>query len=89
MSSREFTEWAAYAQLEPFGEQRADLRMGILAALQANMNRDPKKTKQFTPEDFMPSFESEQRQRNGYNAEALEMMAAVYGGTITREEPST
>ena len=86
MSGREFSEWIAYAQLEPFGEERADLRMGILAALQANMNRDPKKTtKDYTPEDFMPKFDREERRSNGWNAEALEMMAAAFGGTVTYE----
>jgi hypothetical protein len=32
MSGRELTEWMAYDSLEPFGDQRADLRAGIVAA---------------------------------------------------------
>jgi hypothetical protein len=32
-SSREFAEWAAYYRLEPWGEERADLRSGIIAHL--------------------------------------------------------
>ncbi|MHB8947556.1 MAG: phage tail assembly protein T [Rhodoferax sp.] len=39
MSSDEFTEWLAYYQLEPFGEQVADLRHGTACALLANVNR--------------------------------------------------
>lgn len=59
MSGQDLVEWIAYAELEPFGEERADLRMGILAALTANMNRDPEKTSEFTPKDFIPRFEEE------------------------------
>ncbi len=60
ISSRELSEWMAYAQLEPWGEARADLRAGIVASTVANTARDPKKRKKpFAPEDFMPKFEKE------------------------------
>jgi len=59
MSSREFAEWWAYYQLDPFGPERADLRNAALMALIAEMFRDPKKRgKPFEPEDFMPSFDT-------------------------------
>lgn len=54
MSSRELTEWHAYAQLEPFGEERADLRQAITTAMIGNAHRDPKKGKAFDAYDFMP-----------------------------------
>ena len=57
ISGNDLIEWMAYAKLEPFGEERADLRMGILAALIANVNRDSEKTDEFTPQQFMPKFE--------------------------------
>lgn len=58
MSARELDEWAKYAAIEPFGEDRADLRMGILASVIANASRDPdKRPKPFEPKDFMPDFE--------------------------------
>jgi hypothetical protein len=47
--------WMAYAELEPFGEQRADLRMSILASMIYNANRGPKQ-KAKSPSDFMPQF---------------------------------
>lgn len=57
IDSRELTEWQVYANLEPFGEERADLRMATLAALLAEINRDRTRNKKpFTPEDFMPRF---------------------------------
>ena len=61
ISSREFAEWMAFYRLEPFGEERADLRMAILAAVIANANRDPKQRKQpYEPKDFMPQFDQPQ-----------------------------
>lgn len=50
----QFQGWQAYYALEPWGEERADLRNGLLCALTANINRDPKKGKAFGPADFMP-----------------------------------
>ena len=58
MSSLEFAEWMAYAQLEPWGldaearERRADMRNGQLAALIVNRTGgvDGKAVK---PEDFL------------------------------------
>lgn len=47
----------AFFQLQPYGEWRADFRAASLMALIANVNRDPKNSKEFTPQDFMPDFE--------------------------------
>lgn len=61
MSGQQLVEWMAYAELEPFGEERADLRMATLAALIANIYRDPKqKSTPFEIEDFMPKFEKKE-----------------------------
>ena len=58
ISSRDFAMWMAYSRLEPWGEERDDLRMGIVASTIANANRG-KGQKAFTPDQFMPSFEPE------------------------------
>lgn len=51
----------AYARMEPFGEQRADLRMAILAALLANIHRDKKRRSDpYKAHEFMPFPENEQ-----------------------------
>jgi hypothetical protein len=55
MSGRELTEWMAYDSLEPFGEQRADLRSGIVASTIANCHRS--RGPAFKPQDFMPFVE--------------------------------
>jgi hypothetical protein len=50
----------AYASIEPFGEERADLRAGIIASVIANSNRDRKrKPEPFSPYDFMAFRERE------------------------------
>jgi hypothetical protein len=56
MTSPQFAEWMAYSRLEPWGEERDDLRMGIVASTVANVNRS-KDRKPYKPTDFMPSFE--------------------------------
>ncbi len=58
ISSRDFAGWMAYSRLEPWGEERDDLRMGIIASTIANANR-PKNKKAYRPQDFMPDFEME------------------------------
>lgn len=50
----------AYYKLEPFGEERADLRMGILASVMANAWRG-KGQKPFKPRDFMPTFDTHKK----------------------------
>lgn len=58
MSSRELIEWQAYAELEPFGDMRADLRMGIQTAALVRLWADPKKSRTITPTTFMPYLDT-------------------------------
>lgn len=62
MSHRELIEWMEFAELEPFGDQRADLRMAIETSALVRMWADPKKTKKITPAMFMPFLDSEPKQ---------------------------
>lgn len=50
-----FNEWADYSELEPFGEERADLRAAIGSCVMANAWRG-KGGREFKPQDFMPQF---------------------------------
>ena len=60
LTAKRFIEWRHYADLEPFGEWRADYRAGLICALIANVNRDPKKTpKPFSAADFMQQWDKE------------------------------
>lgn len=54
MSSAEFSEWMAYYTIEPFGEERADLRQALTTSAVANtLQAQTKKPKWTKPEDFM------------------------------------
>ncbi len=53
MTASELTEYMAYDQIEPIGEPRADLRVGILAATVANHSASPPR-QAAKPVDFMP-----------------------------------
>lgn len=84
MSSAEFAEWMAYYTLEPFGEERADLRMAVLASLIANANRDPKRRKRaYAPKDFMPQFDRPEQDWQ-QQLSIAEMLNAAFGGEDMR-----
>ena len=51
MDSYEFREWMEYADLEPFGEQVADWRSGVIASTVANCHRTTGAA--YKPQDFM------------------------------------
>lgn len=54
MSSREFSEWMAYYEIEPFGEERADLRQAMTtSAVHNTIQAQTKRPKWTKPEDFM------------------------------------
>ncbi len=88
ISSRELTEWIEYAKLEPFGEERADLRSAIVAATVANVNRG-KKQKPFKPSDFMVDFASDRTARKQTTEEMIaiaEAVTAALGGQDLRNQ---
>lgn len=53
VTMKEFKQWQAYAQIEPFGQKRSDLRMGILACAVLAPHSGRRK---LAPADFMPDF---------------------------------
>lgn len=61
MSSAEFAEWMAYYAIEPFGEERADLRQALTtSAIHNSVQAQTKHPKWTKPEDFMPFRETPQ-----------------------------
>lgn len=52
----------AYSQVEPFGEERADLRSAIIACQVANAFGRRKDQKPFEVSDFMPKFDPPKEQ---------------------------
>lgn len=68
--------------MEPFGEERADLRMGILAATIANVNRG-KKGKSYKPTDFMPFYKGATRKQTPQEMmKTMLSMTKLAGGKI-------
>jgi hypothetical protein len=53
LTAYDLAEWMAYFAAEPWGEERADLRAGIVASTLANIHRGAT-TQAFSPRDFMP-----------------------------------
>lgn len=77
----------AYYNLEPFGEERGDLRSGIVASTIANANRDTRKQrKPFKPEDFMPKFETAEPKTAPQILSIVEELNAAFGGKDIREK---
>jgi hypothetical protein len=83
ITSRELTEWMAYATLEPFGEQRADLRTGLLATVSA-LGHGAK----YTPPHRWLATEDEPERVMSQEEIELEAMrwVANSGGTIVKGE---
>lgn len=90
MSSHEFAEWMAFFTLQPFGEWRDDFRFASLQALIADVNRDPKKSKPFTQESFMPDFEraideQEEQEETPEHERVWQKIRGVFGGLVAKK----
>ena len=83
-NSRQFAEWQAYYQVEPWGEERADLRAGIVASTIANVNRG-KGQKPFKPSDFMPDFEPKKPQTAEQMAAFMTKFTAMHNANEARK----
>lgn len=59
ITSVQLSEWMAFDRIEPFEDKRADVRNAVLCCTLANIWRDEKKSKPFSPEDFMLRFDKE------------------------------
>jgi hypothetical protein len=82
IDSRELSEWMAYDQMEPFGEERADLRAGIITSMIHNVNIV--KGKPASPIDFMPEFDRQPKKKPGKQTTEDQLalarqIAAVFG----------
>lgn len=85
VDSRELTEWAAFFDVEPWGCAEEDWRMGTVAAVIANVNRDAKKyPKPFEASDFAPRLRRQEQveveQTPEDHARVLAQWANVLGG---------
>jgi hypothetical protein len=77
MSTEQLHDWMAYAEADPFTEQRADWRAAMVASTVANAFRG-KQQRSFQPSDFMPKFGERRRIMT-----AEQMKAILKTGTAT------
>lgn len=80
-------QWRLLGSLEPFGEARADLRTGIVAATMANIWGRKRGQRAYSPRDFMPRFEASAMPRTARRAktpdelfEIVKGLNAAFGG---------
>lgn len=84
MAAELFSEWMAYAQLEPFGEDRMDLRFADFQALYANAHRGKGKPA-FEAKHFLRRFDEDHEERQRKRAEG-QGKAAVLSRKIAETE---
>lgn len=80
MSNAEIQEWWILYQMAPWGDERADLRMGIQASSLVNMWTA--KGKRVEPSDFIPDFYKPHTVKSLHPQQsAAQMMQVLMQGT--------
>lgn len=65
IDSREFAEWQAFYQIEPFGEERADYRQAITSQQVSNIADGLSGKKQGRSlDEFFPKFDQSEQTKN-------------------------
>lgn len=82
---RVWREWQTFAALEPFGEERADLRAGIVAATIANCLARGKGKPAFKVRDFMPRFEVKRDKTPDDLFQQVKTINWLFGGAFVDE----
>jgi len=72
IDARELAEWQAYYNIEPFGEERDDLRAAMICCTLANINRG-KNQPAYKLDDFLLRFDPKPEQ-------TTEQMKAILTG---------
>ena len=70
--------------MEPFGQERADLRSALICHTIYNMNRG-KNSPDIPVEDFMPKFERPDEIEEKEEVSPLEALALALGAEIVRK----
>lgn len=76
LTAKGFMAWEHYAQLEPFGEMRADIRIALLCQLIANVNRGPKQ-RPYELKDFLLDFSGEREQQGHSRETQISVIRAI------------
>jgi hypothetical protein len=80
IDSRELSEWSAFYGLQPFGDEPADIRTGIIASTVANCLTTGRS---FKPSDFLPEYRQPEEAQNDQDIkDAVLRMNALLGGSM-------
>jgi hypothetical protein len=63
MTARDIAEAMAYDRINPFGEERADYRAGVIASTVVNVNKTCRDSF-CDPSDFMPDFSKKKESKD-------------------------
>lgn len=79
LSASQLVGWMRYAEIEPFGEFRHELRHGQVMALHSNINRDSKQRPEpFKALDFM-NFVEQPPERKLTDAQIETELTKIFG----------
>jgi len=82
MPAHVWDDWLWYAKREPFGEERADLRAGIIASVVANTMGRKKGQSAFKPKDFIPRFTPRKAKTPDVLFDKIKVLTSLMGGTF-------
>ena len=85
VSAKELIDWYAFYYLQPFGDERADLRNALTSCIIANAFRK-KGSRSFKPKDFMPFAGPSAPQTADEQKQQLQLIAAQMQGFAKQQE---
>lgn len=86
ITMRELRGWQRYYRIEPWGERRADLRAGIVAAAMRNSMRG-RGSRAFRAQDFLPEFGPRRRRMDDETvADRLVLWARGFKAQLERKK---
>ncbi len=80
MSAKELTDWMAFSTIEPFGDERSDLRAATI--VHAVISPHLKKGKKLTLKDCTMNFEPKKKQTESEIQQLLKGFVKAKGGKI-------
>lgn len=83
LSAEEYEGWIEFWELEGFGDGRADLRAGIIAATVANCHRG-RSARAFTAQDFMPQHKSKKAKTAAEEIQDLDLFFRLHNEAVKR-----
>jgi hypothetical protein len=87
MTKRQFLEWHAFSELEPFDAERDDIRFASVVQALMNIFRDRKRrSSPFTLDDAMLKFGDAPRRERKQSWQSMKMMAILTAAAFNHAE---